>query len=117
MPGGMFIGTVSAPQPIPGFSTPMNIDVAKAFGTDGYQGYMLEDTYVDGSFSSVPDGVNSWRWTSCTGTFKWLMGGDVNATDGGDSSDPYVIIEICQETTTSTYNPWIFLDDIAIVIY
>ena len=118
MPGGMIIGTCSAPQPIPGFTDSMNIDVAKAYSTGDYQGYMLADTLVSSIFDSVPSGFNSWRWTTCTESIRYLCGSDLNdPAEGGNPDDPYVILQICKSVLAPGKNVYIGLDDISIVIY
>ena len=118
MPGGMFIGTCSTPQPTPGFSTPMNIDISQVESTGLYQGYMMEDTYVPATFDSVPSGSNCWRWTVCSYAMSLLCGGNLNAAEGGGNpADPYVVIEICQDVPSINYQPHLYLDDITIVIY
>jgi hypothetical protein len=118
MPGGMFLGTCSGTQPGPGYATPRNIDVSQVESTGLYQGYMLEDTYVASTFDGIPTGSNCWGWTTCSYAFSFLCAGDVNAADGGNASDPYVIIQICQDTPTSLlYQPHLYLDEISISIY
>lgn len=118
MPGGMIIGTCSAPQPTPGFTDSMNIDVAKAYSTGDYQSYMMADTLVPSIFDSVPSGYNSWRWTSCAASVRYLCGGDLNdPTDGGNPDDPYVVIQICESITAIVKNVYIGLDDFSIVMY
>lgn len=118
MPGGMIVGTVSSPQPLPGFTESTNIDVAKALSTGDYNGYMMADSLVPTIFDSVPSGFNSWRWTTCTGSIRWFCGADLNEpTDGGNPDDPFIIIEICESITSSVKNIYLALDDVSVVIY
>lgn len=118
MPGGMIIGTCSSPQPTAGFADSTNIDVAKAYSTGSYTGYMMSDSLVPTIFDSVPSGYNSWRWTSCAGSVRYLCGGDLNdPIDGGNPDDPYVIIQVCESITATVRNVYIGLDDFSIVIY
>ena len=78
---------------------------------------MMSDSYVNSTFSNVPTGLNCWRWTVCEGDVSFLFGADLNAVNGGDPSDPYAVIEICKQATTDLYVPWIYVDDISLVIY
>ena len=97
----------------------MNIDVAQVESTGMYTGYMMEDTYLPANFDSVPSGSNCWRWIVCSYGFSYLCGGNVDdPTSGGNPNDPYVVIEISQDTPTSIlYAPHIYVDDITIAIY
>jgi hypothetical protein len=115
----MFIGTCAAPQPLVGFNTPLLIDIARADSTGWYQGYMEEDAFISSTFSGVPSGNNCWRWAPDDYNYRYLCGADLNAPTGGDPSDPYVIIEICEEeiTTPEYTSPTVFVDDISIAIY
>jgi hypothetical protein len=112
----MIVGT-SSELPGKGFDSPSSIDVSAVNSLYPYQGYMLNDTYVSSIFSNVPSGLNSWRWTVCEGDFSFLFGADLNAVNGGDPSDPYAVIEICKQATTDIPVPYIYVDDISIVIY
>lgn len=118
MPGGMIIGTCSGTQPGPGFTESMNIDVAKAFSTGDFNGYMFADSFVASSYDGIPTGFNAWRWTTCTSSERWLFGGDLDdPVEGGDPTDPYVIIQISEQITTSPKNIYAGVDDITITIY
>ena len=115
MPGGMIIGTSSV-LPGKGFTTPATIDVSEVNSHFPYQGYMMNDSYVSSIFSGIPSGLNCWRWTVCEGSISFLFGADLNAVNGGDPSDPYAVIEICKQSAAAEV-PYIFVDDISIVIY
>ena len=96
----------------------MSIDVSKAYSTGDYQGYMMADTLIPTIHDSVPSGFNSWRWTSCTGAIRYLCGSDLNdPVDGGNPDDPFVVIEISQNITTTVKSIYIGVDDISIAIY
>lgn len=83
-----------------------------------HTGYQMNDTYVASLYDNVPAGNNCWRWTTCSYSEVYLCGSNLNdPVDGGDPNDPYVIIQVCQDVPTVLYQPYIFIDDIAIAIY
>ena len=111
------MGTCSTAPAAQGFTATTTIDVAKPYETSPYTGYMMEDTWVPTIFDSLPSGNNCWRWIDCTSAYGWLFGGDLNdATTGGNPSDPFVCIEVCEQMG-AYYVPHTYLDDIAIAIY
>ena len=97
----------------------MQIDIADVFSTGEYQAYMANDTYVSSTFDGVPVGNNCLRWTTCADDVRYLIGSNLDDTaSGGNPSDPYVIIEACQQTLIArTQQPYIYLDEISIIIY
>lgn len=111
---GLIIGSCSSNPGAP-WSTPLDFEWALASNASPYYGYNSQYTAVRTTFDGVDDSSNyCWRYTSAV-WFYAICGGDINAT--ANPNDPYVGIMGATSSYSGTNPPWIYADDMAIMIY